>query len=58
MTNTKVTIEYASGSKREFIASDELEKMINEGEMFSVTTMHSDMGVKEEIALSKMYLSS
>ena len=55
MTNTTVTIKYANGSTREFVASDELEKLINEGEMFSVTTMHSDMGIEEEMSVSKMY---
>lgn len=55
MPNTIVTIKYSNGSTREFVASDELEKSINEGEMFSVTTMHSDMGRSEEEAVSKMY---
>lgn len=55
MSNTTVTITYANGSNREFIASDDLEQMINEGHMFSVTTMHSDMGVSEEMLVSKMY---
>lgn len=55
MSNTTVKIIYANGSTREFIASDELEKLINEGEMFSVTTMHSDMGAAEEMFVSKMY---
>ena len=55
MPNTTVTITYANGSTREFIASDDLEQMINEGHMFSVTTMHSDMGVSEEMLVSKMY---
>lgn len=53
--NTLVTVKYSNGSTREFIASDELEAMINEGEMFSITTMHSDMGKIEELAVSKMY---
>jgi len=55
MPNTKVTITYASGSIREFVASDDLEQMINDGYMFSVTTFHSDMGVAEEMLVSKMY---
>jgi hypothetical protein len=55
MNNTTVKIKYSNGSTREFVASDELEKSINNGEMFSVTTMHSDMGADEEAALSKMY---
>ena len=55
MSNTTVTIKYANGSQREFIASDDLEKMINEGHMFSVTTMHSDMGLAEEMSVSKMH---
>ena len=55
MSNTKVTITYSNGETRQFIASDELEQIINEGEMFSVTTMHSDMGIDEEYAVSKMY---
>lgn len=58
MSNTKVTIEYPNGETREFVASDELEKSINEGEMFSVTTMHSDISREEEIALSKMYVGN
>ena len=53
--NTKVTVKYSNGSEREFIASDELEALINEGEMFSITTMHSDMGKIEELSVSKMY---
>ncbi len=55
MSNTKVTIKYSNGSTREFIASDELEKSINKGEMFSVSTMHSDISIDEEMSLSKMY---
>ena len=55
MPNTTVTITYANGSTREFIASDDLEQLIDKGEMFSVTTMHSDMGINEEYAVSKMY---
>lgn len=55
MTNTKVTIKYSNGSEREFVASDELEELINNGEMFSVTTMHSDMGMLEEMSVSKIY---
>ena len=55
MSNTTVTITYANGSTREFIASDDLEQMINDGYMFSVTTFHSDMGVAEEMLASKMY---
>lgn len=55
MPNTTVTITYANGSTREFVASDELEKLINESEMFSVTTMHSDMIIDEEMRVSKMY---
>ena len=55
MSNTKVTVTYSNGSTREFIASDELEKLINEGEMFSITTMHSDMGEVMELQVSKMY---
>jgi hypothetical protein len=58
MSNTKVTITYANGSIREFVASDNLEQMINEGHMFSVTTMHSDMGVAEEMLVSKMYVGN
>jgi len=53
--NTKVTITYSNGDTREFIASDELEKLINDGEMFSVSTMHCDMGVDVETEISKMY---
>ena len=56
--NTTVTIKYSNGSTREFVASDELEKSINEGEMFSVTSMHSDMGIDEEMAVSKMYVGN
>ena len=55
MPNTKVTVTYANGSIREFVASDDLEQMINDGYMFSVTTFHSDMGVAEEMLVSKMY---
>ena len=58
MSNTTVTVKYASGAKRQFIASDEIEKLINEGEMFSVTTMHSDISTDEEVALSKMYVGN
>jgi len=58
MSNTTVTIKYANGSTREFVASDELEKSIDEGEMFSVTSMHSDMGIDEEMAVSKMYVGN
>jgi len=54
-TNTTVTITYANGEQREFVASDELEKLIGEGEMFSVTTMHSDISHDEEMSMSKMY---
>ena len=53
--NTMVTVTYSNGSTREFVASDELENLINEGHMFSVTTMHSDMCRAEEEAVSKMY---
>jgi len=55
MSNTTVTIKYSSGSTREFVASDELEKLINEGEMFSVSTLHSDISIDEEVKVSKMY---
>ena len=55
MSNTTVTIKYSNGEEREFVASDELEKMIDEGYMFSVTTMHSDIGRQEEESVSKMY---
>ncbi len=55
MSNTIVIIKYSNGSTREFIASDDLEKLINEGEMFSVTTMHSDIDRSEEQSVSKMY---
>lgn len=58
MSNTTVTIKYSSGATREFVASDELEELINEGEMFSVTTMHSDIGPVEEMAVSKMYVGN
>jgi len=51
MSNTKVTIEFSNGDTREFMASDELEKMIQAGEMFSVTTNHPDQDDK----ISKMY---
>ena len=55
MSNTTVKITYTNGDTREFIASDELEKMINDGDMFSVTTFHSDMGIDIEYSASKMY---
>lgn len=58
MSNTIVQVLYSNGSSREFVASDELEKLINEGEMFSITTMHSDMGIDEEISVSKMYVGN
>lgn len=58
MSNTTVTITYANGSTREFVASDDLEQLINDGEMFSVTTFHSDMGVAEEMLVSKMYVGN
>ncbi len=53
--NTTVTVTYSNGDTREFVASDELEKLIDDGEMFSVSTLHSDMGVELEVSLSKMY---
>lgn len=56
MPNTTVTIKYSDGTTREFIASDELEKSIIEGEMFSVTTMHPDYN--ELCSLSKMYVGN
>jgi hypothetical protein len=56
--NTTVTITYSNGETREFIASDELEKGINEGEMFSVTTMHCDISREEEVELSEMYIGN
>lgn len=58
MSNTTVTVKYSSGSERQFVASDEIEKAINEGEMFGIATMHSDMGANEEEALSKMYVGN
>lgn len=58
MPNTTVTVTYANGATREFIASDELEKLINDGDMFSITTMHSDMGIDEEMSVSKMYVGN
>lgn len=54
MSNTTVKITYTNGDTREFIASDKLEQMINDGEMFSVTTLHSDMGIDIEYQVSKM----
>jgi len=56
--NTKVTVTYTNGSTREFVASDSLEELINDGEMFSISTMHSDMGVEIEQQLSKMYVGN
>jgi hypothetical protein len=56
--NTTVTVKYASGAERTFVASDKLEESINEGEMFSITTMHSDMGIEEEMSLSKMFIGN
>jgi len=58
MANTTVTITYSNGATREFVASDQLEEKINEGEMFSVTTMHSDMNISEEMSVSKMYVGN
>lgn len=58
MSNTTVVITYANGSQRQFVASDELEKLINEGELFSVTTMHSDMSIDEELQVSKMHVGN
>ena len=55
MTNTTVTVTYANGTTRKFVASDDMEQKINEGEMFSVTTMHSDISQAEEMSVSKMY---
>ena len=55
MSNTKVTVTYANGDTREFIATDALEELINEGEMFGIATLHSDISVDEEVQLSKMY---
>jgi len=55
MHNTTVTIKYSNGSTRYFVASDELEELINQGDMFSVTTMHSDIARSEEESVSKMY---
>lgn len=51
MNNTKVTIKYANGDTREFVASDELDKLIVSGEMFSFTTIHPD----QDDTISKMY---
>lgn len=56
--NTTVTITYADGETREFIASDELEASINECEMFSVTTMRSDISRDEDMLVSKMYVGN
>lgn len=58
MSNTNVKVTYSNGSQREFIASDELENLINEGEMFSITTLHSDMGEALELEISKMYVGN
>jgi hypothetical protein len=54
MSNTKVTIEFSTGEVRQYQASDELEQMIDVGEMFSVTTIHPRAG--DEI--SKMYVGN
>lgn len=56
MSNTTVTIKYSNGATYGFIASDDLEKLINVGEMFSVTTLHPDFG--EVMKLSKMYVGN
>jgi len=53
--NTSVTVTYSNGETRQFVASDNLEQLINEGHMFSVTTMHSDINLDEEKSVSKMY---
>lgn len=52
---TTVVVTYSNGETREFRASDDLEKMINEGHMFSISTMHSDINREEEMSVSKMY---
>lgn len=52
--NTKVTVTYANGTVREFRASNELEKLILEGNMFSITTGFFE-NFDEELKLSKMY---
>ena len=56
MANTTVKITFDDGDTREFAASDELEKLIKAGEMFSLTTIHPSSG--DEIGamqISKMY---
>lgn len=56
--NTTVTVKYANGAERTFIASDRLEELINEGEMWGITTMHSDISINEEMGLSKMFIGN
>lgn len=56
MSNTTVTVTYANGDTREFVASDKLETLINKGEMFGITTLHPEHG--DEFKLSKMYIGN
>lgn len=58
MPNTKVTITFANGDTREFIASDELEEMIQDGDMFSVTTLGPNEDLQVSQSLSKMYVGN
>ncbi len=56
MANTKVTIDFDNGDVREFAASDDLEKLIKAGEMFSISTIHPDSGNELGVMqVSKMY---
>jgi hypothetical protein len=54
--NTTVTIQFSNGESREFVASDQLEEMIQQGHMLSVTTLHpATADLETEKQVSKMY---
>jgi hypothetical protein len=54
--NTKVTIQFSNGESREIVASDQLEAMIQRGEMFSAVSIHPDQLC--EIEVSKMFVGN
>ncbi len=56
--NTTVTIQFSNGETREFTATDQLEEMIQQGHMFSVTTLHPDEGHDTELKVSKMFVGN
>lgn len=52
---TKFTITYDDGQEQEFSVSEDIEKMILAGEMFSLTTLHPDQGEQEQMKLTRVY---